>query len=401
MVMEKLIFLDYDTLRVIWWLLLGALLIGFAVMDGFDLGVAAILPLVAKRDIERRVVLATVEPVWEGNQVWLVLSAGSAFAAWPLLYSVAFSGLYIAMFLALAALILRPVGFGFRNKIENTTWRKLWDGALVVSGIVPPFVFGVAIGNLFVGLPFHFDPTMRLIYVGGFVDLLNPFGIICGCLAVSLMVMHGAVYLSMKTDALIRSQSVQYAGIAGFLVIMLFAIALLYLAYGIDGYVITGGTDPAGPSNPLLKTVARLHEGWLANFSGREWEYHKQVFFGDYIGHGWELMAPVVGFVGALAAPQLVRYGGGGLGFIASSLGVGGIIATAGIAMFPFLAPSSLDPNSSLTVWDASSSRLTLFIMLIATALFLPLILAYTGFVFRVLRGKVTMQQVADHDTGY
>lgn len=399
--MEKLVFLDYETLRIAWWGLLGLLLIGFAIMDGFDLGIAALLPLVARRDIERRLVLETIEPVWEGNQVWLILGAGAAFAAWPALYAVAFSGFYVAMFLALAALILRPVGFGFRNKIENPVWRSTWDWALVVAGVVPTFVFGVAFGNLFQGLPFRFDETMRITYEGGFLDLLNPFGIMCGCLALAMLAMHGAVYLGMKTDGAVRERAATIAGLAGFLVIMLFAAGGLYIAFGIDGYVITGGSEPAGPSNPLLKTVERLREGWLANFAGREWEYHKQVFIGDYLGHGWELALPLLGFLGAIVAPQLLRFGKGGLAFIASSLGLFGIISTGGVALFPFLMPSSLDLNSSLTVWDASSSRMTLFIMLVATVVFLPAIMVYTGFVFRVLRGKVTLQQVKDHESGY
>jgi len=399
--MEKLVFLDYETLRFAWWVLLGLLLIGFAIMDGFDLGVAAVLPLVARRDIERRVVLETIEPVWEGNQVWLILGAGAVFAAWPALYAVAFSGFYVAMFLALVALILRPVGFGFRNKIENPLWRGVWDWALVVAGVVPAFVFGVAFGNLFQGLPFRFDETMRITYEGGFLDLLNPFGIICGGLALVMMVMHGSVYLGMKTDGAVQHRAAMVAGAAGFLMILLFAAGGLYIAYGVDGFVVTGGIDPAGPSNPLLKTVERLHEGWLSNFAGQAWEYHKQVFFGDYIGHGWELVLPLLGFLGALVAPQLVRFGKGGLAFIASSLSLFGIIATAGVALFPFLMPSSLDLKSSLTVWDASSSRLTLFIMLVAAVLFLPAIVVYTGFVFRVLRGKVTLQQVKDHESGY
>jgi cytochrome d ubiquinol oxidase subunit II len=205
----------------------------------------------------------------------------------------------------------------------------------------------------------------------------------------------------MKTDGAVRQRAVMTAGFAGIFVILLFAAGGLYLAYGVDGFVITGGADPAGPSNPLLKTVERLREGWLSNFSGRDWEYHKQVYYGDYIGYGWELFLPIFGFLGALVSPQLVRYGKGGLAFIASALSLAGIIGTAGIAMFPFLMPSSLDPKSSLTVWDASSSRMTLFLMLVATVVFLPAIIAYTGFVFRVLRGKVTLQQVKDHESGY
>lgn len=399
--MEKVMFLDYETLRVLWWAILGILLIGFAIMDGFDLGVAAILPLVAVRDLERRVVLETIEPVWEGNQVWLILGAGAAFAAWPLLYAVAFSGFYIAMFLALAALILRPVGFGFRNKIENPAWREAWDWALVAAGIIPAFVFGVAFGNLLRGVPFRFDESLRIVYEGGFFDLFSAFTILCGILSVSMFVMHGAVYLCLKTDGVIQKKAVQIAAIASVVTVILFAAGAFFILFGIDGYVVTGGIDPNGPSNPLLKTVERLPQAWLGNFAGAAWEYHKEAISGNILGNVWELAFPVFGSLSAIAAPHLARYTRGRLGMIASSIGLTGIIGTAGLAMFPFLMPSSLDPNSSLTVWDASSSQLTLFIMLIATAIFMPLILVYTSFVFRVMRGKVTLQHVKDHESVY
>ncbi|MGB8275026.1 MAG: cytochrome d ubiquinol oxidase subunit II [Alphaproteobacteria bacterium] len=399
--MEPLIFLDYESLRMIWWALLGLLLIGFAVMDGFDLGVAALLPLVARGDPERRVLLATIEPVWEGNQVWLILGAGAIFAAWPILYATVFSGFYFAMLLVLLALILRPVGFGFRNKIEHPGWRLAWDCALVVSGVVPAIVFGVAFGNLFLGVPFQFDSSLRVTYTGTFFGLFHPFTILCGLLSLAMLVMHGAVYLGIKTEGPIHERSVMAAVYAGFAVIVLFAIGGLFIAYGIDGYVVTAGLAPDGPSNPLGKTVTTLREAWFGNFAGRDWEYHKQVYSGDFFGHGWNLAFPVIGFFGALLAPQLARHKAKKLAFTASSLSLFGIIATAGVSLFPFLLPSSSDPNSSLTVWDASSSQMTLFIMLIAAVVFLPVILAYTAFVFRVLRGPITQKQMKEHEANY
>src|SRR6202042_1777394 len=157
---------DYETLRVIWWLILGTLLIGFAVMDGFDLGVGIIFRFIGRSDEERRAVLESVEPVWEGNQVWFILGGGAVFAAWPLLYAASFSSLYLAMFLLLVALILRPVGFGFRNHLSDPRWRGVWDWALTLSGAVPSLLFGVAFGNLFLGLPFHFDALQRPVYSG-------------------------------------------------------------------------------------------------------------------------------------------------------------------------------------------------------------------------------------------
>lgn len=399
--MEPVIFLDYETLRLTWWVLLGALLIGFAIMDGFDMGVAAVLPFVTERELERRVVLETIEPVWEGNQIWLILGAGAVFAAWPYVYAVAFSGLYVAMFLVLAVLILRPVGFNFRTKVDDPKWRAVWDTCLVLAGVVPPFVFGVAFGNLFVGLPFTLDSTMRMTYEGGFLDLFTPFPILTGFLAVAMMILHGCVWLGIKTDGQVRSRAVQTAGFASVAVVLFFGAAGLYLGNLVDGFIVTGGLDPSGPSNPLAKTAEHLPEGWFASFMGAAGGVHHQSFYGTYVWQGWELLLPIIGFIGALAAGQLVRFGSGRLAFIASSLSMTGIICTAGGTLFPFLLPSSLDPRSSLTIWDSSSSRLTLFIMLLATAVFMPLIILYTGYVFRVLRGKVTLQQVADSEHTY
>src|SRR5450432_2393506 len=162
---------DYETLRVIWWLLLGVLLIGFAITDGFDLGLGASFTYLGRTDAERRALLESIEPVWEGNQVWFILGGGAVFAAWPLLYAASFSGLYVAMFVLLAALILRPVGFAYRNQLAGARWRGVWDAALTLGGGVPALLFGVAFGNLFLGLPFHFDALQRPMSSGGFFDL--------------------------------------------------------------------------------------------------------------------------------------------------------------------------------------------------------------------------------------
>src|ERR1700712_4078601 len=172
--------MSYELLRLIWWALLGLLLIGFAVMDGFDLGSAILLPYVARSDIERRVVINSIGPVWEGNQVWFILGGGAIFAAWPALYAASFSGFYLAMFLVLATLILRPVGFKFRSKVDDPRWRAFWDWALFAGGIVPALVFGVAFGNLFEGVPFSFDGDMRLHNDITLFSLLNPFGLLVG-----------------------------------------------------------------------------------------------------------------------------------------------------------------------------------------------------------------------------
>ncbi len=370
--------LDYEILRVIWWLLLGVLLIGFAVMDGFDLGVGAIFRFIGKTDDERRALLESIEPVWEGNQVWFILGGGAVFAAWPLLYAASFSGLYLAMFLLLLALILRPVGFTFRGKLTDPRWRNVWDWALCVGGAVPALLFGVAFGNLFLGLPFHMDELARPVYTGGFFKLLHPFALLVGLVSLSMLVMHGAAYAALKTGEPMSARAARVGGYAALLLVLSFSAAGLWLAYGLDGLRIVGPMDPAGPSNPLRKTVEAASGAWLANY-------------GSY---PWLTLAPGAAYAGTLLTWLLLRAGRAGLAFITSSAALGGVILTAGFGLFPFLMPSSTHAASSLTVWDASSSRLTLWIMLIAVLLFLPFVLAYTAWVYRVLRGKVTLAHV-------
>lgn len=371
-------FVDYETLRLIWWLFLGVLLVGFAVMDGFDLGVGTLLPFVAKTDTDRRVLINTIGPVWEGNQVWLILGAGAVFAAFPAIYAAAFSGFYFAMFLALAALILRPVGFDFRNKLTDPRWRRVWDTGLFLGGFVPALVFGIAFGNLLQGVPFRLDDDLRVFYEGGFFGLLNPLGLLAGLVSVAMLVMHGAAYLNIKTDGEIQDRARKALILGAAVTVALFALAGLWVASGVDGYVFVTAPDANGPSNPLLTEVARAPGAWLTNY-GR---------------YPWMIAAPVLGFAGAVGAALLVRTRFEGLTFIASGLSVAGIIGTAGVSMFPFLMPSSLAPAASLTAFDATSSQFTLFVMLICTLIFLPLILLYTSFVFRVLRGKVTTDYV-------
>ena len=370
---------DYELLRVIWWLFLGVLLIGFAIMDGFDLGVATLLPFVARTETERRVAINTIGPVWDGNQVWLITGGGAVFAAFPPVYAASFSGFYIAMFLVLASLILRPVGFEFRNKIMDARWRTFWDYALFAGGFVPSLVFGVAFGNLLQGVPFRIDSDMRVLYEGGgLFELLNPFGIMCGLVSVAMLTTHGAVYLTVKAEGPVKERAAAYVRIGALVTVVLFILAGIWTAFGLKGYAITSAIAVDGPSNPLLKTVTQVRGQWFANF-------------GTY---KWMMLAPALAIIGPLAALAFTAGRRAGLAFVTSAIGIFGIISTAGVSMFPFLMPSDIMPSASLTVWDASSSQLTLFVMLIATLIFLPIVLAYTGFVFRVLKGPVTAKQI-------
>ena len=382
MILHDLI--SYDLLRLAWWLLLGVLLIGFALTDGFDLGSATLLPFVARTDLERRVVINAVGPIWEGNQVWLILGGGAIFAAWPPLYAVSFSGFYFAMFATLFALILRPVGFKYRSKRESAAWRSRWDWALFVGGFVPALIFGVAVGNVLQGVPFRFDSDLRTFYEGSFFGLLNPFALLSGLLSVAMLTMHGAAWLMLKTEGPVFERSRRLGGLAALATIGLFALSGLVLWAFVEGYAVTSTVDPLGPSNPLTKTVAREGGAWFANY-GRE---------------PWMLIAPALGFLGALGAWLGMRSGRELPSLLASSAAVFGIIATVGLSMFPFILPSSLQPEASLTVWDASSSHLTLFIMLVVTVIFVPIIVAYTSWVYRILWGKVDAEAIRN-DIGH
>ena len=375
MVLYELI--DYDILRVVWWLLLGVLLIGFALTDGFDMGVGALLPFVGRNDVERRVVINTVGPVWEGNQVWFILGGGAIFAAWPPLYAVSFSGFYLAMFVVLAALILRPVAFKYRSKRDGAAWRSSWDWALFTGGAVPALLFGVAVGNVLLGVPFHLNDLLMPRYDGSFfgkfIALLHPFALLAGVVSLAMLLMHGAAWLTLKTEGAVAERARRYGTVAGLVAMAGYALAGIWLAFGIDGFALVGEVVTDGPSNPLFSDVSR--EGsWLAAYAERP----------------WITIAPAMGFAGMVLAVRGLRAGREVSTLLWSKLGITGVIASVGLTMFPFILPSTVDPNSSLTVWDASSSHQTLFIMLVCTVIFMPLILAYTAWVYKVLWGKVT-----------
>jgi len=367
--------IDYPTLRVIWWALMGVLLIGFALTDGFDMGVAALLPFVARTEDERRATINTIGATWEGNQVWFILGGGAIFAAWPFVYAVSFSGFYLAMFVVLAAMILRPVGFKYRSKRPSPIWRSVWDWALFTGGFVPVLVFGVAVGNVLQGLPFRLDDDLRSTYTGSFFGLFTPFTLLCGLLSVSMLALHGAAWLGVKVErGPILERARRFGTIAGLVSLALFAVGGLFVIYGGLGFRLQGAIDPAGPSNPLRALAVAAPGAWLDNYS----RYPATV------------LAPALGFIGAVVALVGLRRRSEPLALAGSTASTAGIIATVGLSMFPFILPSVIDPRSSLTVWNASSSHLTLFAMLIVTAIFLPLVLLYTAWVYRVLWGRTS-----------
>lgn len=373
--------IDYETLKLIWWLLVGVLLIGFAITDGFDMGVGALLPFLGKNDDERRVIINTVGPHWDGNQVWFITAGGAIFAAWPAVYAAAFSGFYIAMLLVLFALFFRPVGFDYRSKIEDPRWRRTWDWGLFIGGAVPALIFGVAFGNLLLGVPFELNEYLRPSYSGSFWGLLNPFALLCGVVSLAMLVTHGAVWLQLRCEKLIADRARIAAQIGALIVIVTFALGGLFIAYGVDGYVIISMPDGGAPSNPLAKEVMHGQVNWLTN----------------YAAYPWMLVAPLLGFAGAAITFLLARLDRPGWAFVSSALTMTGIILTAGFSMFPFIMPSITEPGSSLTLWDAASSHLTLTVMFWAVVIFLPLILLYTAWTYRAMWGRVTVQHIRDN----
>ncbi len=372
---------DYETLKIIWWLFLGVLLLGFALSDGFDMGIGTLLPFIAKNDKERRVLINVIGPTWEGNQVWLILAAGAVFAAWPLVYATAFSSLFFAMLLLLFALFFRPVGFDYRSKLKNQTWRNAWDWALFCGSAIPAFLFGVVFGNLFLGIPFHFNDELRLFYTGSFWQLLHPFALLSGFVSLAMLIMHGATYLQLRTEDIILQRSRKVTCWIAVIYIVLFVFAGVWSIFLLPSYHLTFIPDVNQTLNPLMKLVEITEQGWLYNY--------KQ--------HSWMLLAPIGGTVGGAFVILFTLGKHPKFAFMFSSTAIIGVILTAGFTLFPFLLPSSTHPSHSLTIWDASSSQMTLMLMFWAVVFFLPLIILYTRWVYKVLRGTLTVKTIEDN----
>ncbi|MCQ4969837.1 cytochrome d ubiquinol oxidase subunit II [Atlantibacter hermannii] len=375
--------IDYEVLRFVWWLLVGVLLIGFAVTDGFDMGVGMLTRFLGRNDTERRIMINSIAPHWDGNQVWLITAGGALFAAWPMVYAAAFSGFYVAMILVLASLFFRPVGFDYRSKIEDTRWRNMWDWGIFIGSFVPPLVIGVAFGNLLQGVPFHVDEYLRLSYTGNFFQLLNPFGLLAGVVSVSMIIAQGATYLQMRTVGEIHLRSRVTAQVAALVMMVCFVLAGVWVMFGIDGYVVTSTMDHHALSNPLTKEVTREAGAWLVNFNNMPML--------------WAI--PLLGVMLPLLTVLMSRAEKGVLAFVSSSLTIACVILTAGIAMFPFVMPSSEMLNASLTMWDATSSQLTLTVMTYVAIVFVPIVLLYTAWCYWKMYGRITKEHIESNST--
>ncbi|MBP1705096.1 MAG: cytochrome d ubiquinol oxidase, subunit [Chloroflexi bacterium] len=332
-----------------WFLLFGVLLVGYAILDGFDLGVGMQHLYTARTDRERRTLLNAIGPVWDGNEVWLITAGGALFAAFPRVYATVFSGFYLALMLVLAALILRAVSLEFRSKEPGRGWRTTWDAAFSIGSILPAILFGVAIGNVMRGVPLTADAE----YAGDFLGLLSPFAIAVGLLSASMFLMQGGAWLQLKTEGVIRDRARRVA---------------------VVGWVAT-----------LVMWV--VVTAWSRVEAPGLWDAYGSIL-------AW--VAPAAFVVLAVAFPLLLRVHREGWAFLASSGIVAALVGTLGIALYPVLLPAR-GSGESLTANNTASSDLTLTVMLIIAVIGMPLVLTYTTWVYRTFRGKV----VLDEEHGY
>ena len=339
--------------QVIWFVLWSVLWAVYFALDGFVLGSGMLQNFVARSDIERRVVINTLGPVWDGNEVWLITAGGVTFAAFPTTYALMFSYLYTPLLLLLFSLIVRGVAFEFRGKVDDPRWKNIWDRALLVSSFLPALLFGVTFGNIFKGLPMDAAG-----YHGSLVSVLNPYGLVTGLLFVLLFVVHGGLYLSVKTTGAVKTRSVSAASAAW---IPLLIVAVVFLAY----------TYPA------------TH------------------LFDNFLAHPGLLAVPLLAVLSLLGIKVFLVKGKLLPAFTASSLTILLVVATGVVGLFPNLIPSSLDPHYSLTAFNSSSSPYTLKVMTGVAVIFLPIIIAYKIWVYRVFRAPVTNQDVLDNKQAY
>ncbi len=360
---------EVETLQLIWWVLIVVLFTGFALTDGFDIGVGILLPIAGKTNTERRILINAIAPHWDGNQVWFVLGIGALFAAWPPVYATVFSLLYVPLMLCLFGLFFRPVGFDYRAKIDNATWRTFWDWGIFTGSALPIFLLGLSVGNLFLGIPFDIDEFHRPVVTSSFLGLFNPFAVFVGLLTLALMILHGATYAQVRTEGELFHRLTRFARYSSLTAIILFVIAGAALALYIKGYFID--------SDRLVKTEIGA---WLSGYTNR----------------GIAIGLPLISIIGLVLA-YLKAGESAVLAFSGSTIAMAGVLTTAATSLFPFIAPSSISMDDSLTVFNATSSHYTLTILTVMAMLFVPIILGYTFWCYRAMWGRITEKYIKDN----
>lgn len=333
-------------LNTIWYILIGVLIIGYAILDGFDLGVG-VLHLFARNNTERRIHINAIGPVWDGNEVWLLTAGGALFAAFPIVYATTFSAFYLALMLLLAALIFRAVSMEFRGKVDSDAWRRLWDWSFGLGSLLPSILFGVAVGNVLRGLPL--EPGA--VFTGSFLSLLNPYSIVIGLLSLTMFVMHGALYLTLKTEGELQERMGKIGSGMWIVFVVLYVIATVYTVFEAR-YLFEGLL-----SNPLF---------W--------------IFFIILLG-------------GVVYIPIGIKSRSFFRTFMASAAAIACIIGLSAVSMFPRFVPSSIDPANSLTIYNASSTDKTLTVMLIIALIGMPLVIGYSAYIYKVFKGKTVLAE--------
>ncbi len=379
--------LDYTFLQVIWWFLIGVVLIIYATTAGYDAGVTMMMPFL-RNETDRRVVLNTSAPVWDGNMTWIVFAGGGLFVVWPVVYSTAFSGCYAAMLCILWAFFFRATGFDYRSKINKHYWRRFWDLGLFVSGALPVFIFGLLVGNCLLGFPFHFDEkTFRSFYTGNFGQLLSGFALLTASISVLMELMHGSAYIQRRTEAHLREMAHKLFYVFAVLVLIGFTVAGFWVALGIKGYIlVSSATKPS--LYPLNNVVTQATGAWIDSYAIYPWKFYPPV-----IAYGSLLLALWANYKRHIV-----------MCFWCSAVAIGGIIATAGATLFPFIMPSSTHLNESLTVWNSTSSQYALDIMLYVGVVLLLIIFCYKLFAFHTIWSKkktITADDIERDDHSY
>ncbi len=368
--------LHYMSLKIIWWLIINVLLIAFSVTGGTDIGANFLLPIVSRNDNDRRLILNSIGPTWEGNQVWLITIVAAMFAVWPPVFSTAFTVLFVPAMFVLFLLILRPPGFDYRGKIDSHHWRSIWDGCLFLSSLGLALTLGIVFGNLFLGLPFYFDEDLRAVFDANMLNLLSPMPILFGIVYLAMLTVQGGIFLQCKLEGEIVKRIKTVIQIAGIVFLITFVASAILINLKTIGYKIVSMPDIETAFLPIKKLVIREKSAWIEN----------------YVNFPQLWTVPIVALLAMRGAMKLSQHNHSRWGMLLSSICIACMLLSATLSLFPFLLPSSYVPNHSLTVWDSCSSYLTLSWILGVVVILLPIVLLYTTWVYRVMRGKVRLQ---------
>jgi cytochrome bd ubiquinol oxidase subunit II len=364
---------DYITLKIIWWLIFGVIVVAFFVTAGMDIGVNFLLPIVGKSDYDRRLIINSTGPTWEGNQVWLILFVAGLLAIWPTLYATLLYSMYFLCLILVFTLILRPPGIDYRNKINSHTWRITWDICLFIGAIAVALAIAILVAYLFTGLPYYFDNDMRPIYQGSFYKLISPLSLLCFIVVLSWLSLHGALFLQYKLQDIPAQRSKKVVQIAGWTFLAAFIVTGVYVGFWIPAYKIDFIPELNSEFLPTAKIVSLLETGWCYNFTQNYWLW----------------ILPVLVLLATRVAMRLSKFGKPVTALFVNAIGMLALVFTVAAAIFPFLLLSQVNLNHSLTIWDAAASKNTLWYSLLAVVVLLPIVLLYTTWVYRVMRGKV------------